>query len=68
MTVIAGIASEGVVYLSGDRGASDGDSILSMTTPKICKVGDFVIGYAGSGGLGQIVKHLECWNRHPTKH
>ena len=65
MTVIAGIASEGVVYLSGDRGASDGDSILSMTTPKICKVGDFCIGYAGSGGLGQIVKHLECWNRHP---
>ncbi len=65
MTVIAGIASEGNVYLSGDRGASDGDSILSMTTPKICKVGDFIIGYAGSGGLGQIVKHLECWTRHP---
>ena len=65
MTVIAGIASEGVVYISGDRGASDGDSIIAMTTPKICKVGDFVIGYAGSGGLGQIVKHLECWTRHP---
>ena len=65
MTVIAGIAHQGSVYLSGDRGASDGDSILSMTTPKISKVGDFVIGYAGSGGLGQIVKHLECWTRHP---
>ena len=65
MTVIAGIAHQGNVYLSGDRGASDGDSILSMTTPKICKVGDFIIGYAGSGGLGQIVTHLECWTRHP---
>ena len=65
MTVIAGIAAEGVVYLSGDRGASDGDSILSMTTPKIFKVNDWVMGYAGSGGLGQILKHMECWNRHP---
>ena len=65
MTVIAGIAAEGVVYLSGDRGASDGDSILSMTTPKIIKVNDWVMGYAGSGGLGQILKHMECWNRHP---
>ncbi len=65
MTVIAGIASEGVVYISGDRGASDGDSILSMTAPKICKVGDFIIGYAGSGGLGQILQHMDCWNEHP---
>ena len=65
MTVIAGIASEGTVYMSGDRGASDGDSILSMATPKICKVNDWLIGYAGSGGLGQILKHLECWTRHP---
>ena len=65
MTVIAGIAHQGSVYISGDRGASDGDSILSMTTPKIDKVNDWIFGYAGSGGLGQIVKHLECWNRHP---
>lgn len=65
MTVIAGIAHQGNVYLGGDRGASDGDSIIAMTTPKICKVGDFIMGYAGSGGLGQIIKHLECWNRHP---
>ncbi len=65
MTVIAGIAHQGSVYISGDRGASDGDSILSMTTPKICKVGDFIIGYAGSGGLGQILKHMSCWNEHP---
>ena len=65
MTVIAGIASKGKVYFSGDRGASDGDSILSMTTPKIFQSGDFLLGYAGSGGLGQILKHMECWNKHP---
>ena len=34
MTVIAGIASEGVVYLSGDRGASDGDSIIIYDYPE----------------------------------
>ncbi len=65
MTVIAGLTSDGVVYMGGDRGASDGDSILSMNSPKICKVGHFIIGYAGSGGLGQIVQHLDCWNEHP---
>ena len=65
MTVIAGVASKGVVTLSGDRGASDGDSILSMTTPKIFQSGDFLLGYAGSGGLGQILKHMECWAKHP---
>ena len=65
MTVIAGVASKGVVTLSGDRGASDGDSILSMSTPKIFQSGDFLLGYAGSGGLGQILKHMECWAKHP---
>ena len=65
MTVLAGLVSDGVVYISGDRGASDGDSILSMNTPKIAKVNNWLIGYAGSGGLGQIVQHLDCWNEHP---
>ena len=65
MTVVAGLISDGVVYMGGDRGASDGDSILSMDSPKIVKVNDWLIGYAGSGGLGQIVEHLDCWREHP---
>jgi ATP-dependent protease HslVU (ClpYQ) peptidase subunit len=65
MTVVAGLISDSVVYMGADRGASDGDSILSMNTPKIAKVNNWLIGYAGSGGLGQIVQHLDCWREHP---
>jgi 20S proteasome alpha/beta subunit len=60
MTVIVGIRDEERVALFGDRGASDNDSIVSMTTPKIWKVSENIIcGYAGSGGLGQMIQYMK---------
>ena len=60
MTVVAGIKTEKSVYLFADASASDGDTILSMTTPKIWKASDNIIcGYAGSAGLGQLLQFME---------
>ena len=60
MTVIVGIQDDKNVYLFGERGASDSDTIVSMTTPKIWKVSENIIaGYAGSGGLGQMIQYMK---------
>ena len=60
MTVIVGIQDDKNVYLFGDRGASDNDSIVAMTTPKIWEVSENIIaGYAGSGGLGQMIQYMK---------
>lgn len=58
MTCIVGIASEGIVYIGGDRGVSDNDSISSMYRPKITAIGDWVFGYAGSVGTGQLIEFI----------
>jgi len=60
MTAIVGIKDETRVCLYADRGASDNDTIVSMTTPKIWEVSDNIIcGYAGSGGLGQMIQYMK---------
>ena len=60
MTVISGIRTNENVYLYSDSSASDGDTILSMTTPKIWAASDNIIcGYAGSAGLGQILQFMD---------
>ena len=60
MTCIVGIRDDKGVYLFGERGASDNDSIVAMTTPKIWQVNENIIaGYAGSGGLGQMIQFMD---------
>ena len=60
MTAIAGIKTKYSVSLYADASASDGDTILSMTAPKIWKASDNIIcGYAGSAGLGQLLQFME---------
>ena len=60
MTAIVGIKDSERVCLFADRGASDSDSIVAMTTPKIWKVSENIIaGYAGSGGVGQMIQYMK---------
>ena len=60
MTAIVGIKDDRSVYLFSERGASDNDTIVAMTTPKIWKVSENIIaGYAGSGGLGQMIQYMK---------
>jgi ATP-dependent protease HslVU (ClpYQ) peptidase subunit len=55
MTCIVAIASEGKVYMGGERGNSDSHTVVSSTRPKIFDVGSYLIGYAGNSGIGQSV-------------
>ena len=59
MTCIVGIAKDGMVYIGGERGASDGSSIVSLDTPKIYIRGEWIFGYAGSMGIGQIMQIID---------
>jgi ATP-dependent protease HslVU (ClpYQ) peptidase subunit len=54
MTCIVGIVNNDIVYIGGDRGISNNDNILSLCRPKVMKNGDYIIGYAGSQGVGQL--------------
>ena len=56
MTCIVGISDNGSVYIGGDRGASDGSSIVSLASPKIYIRDEWIFGYAGSMGIGQIMQ------------
>lgn len=58
MTCIVGIAHEGVVYMGGDRAASDGDSIIPLMNPKIELRNGWVYGYAGTIGIGQLMSFI----------
>jgi ATP-dependent protease HslVU (ClpYQ) peptidase subunit len=59
MTCIVGIAHEGSVYIGGDRAASDGSSIVSLATPKVYIRDEWIFGYAGSMGVGQIMQIID---------
>ena len=59
MTSIVGIAHEGVVYIGGERGISDDTTILSMSRPKIGVRGDWIYGYAGDLGIGQLLEVID---------
>lgn len=56
MTCIVGIVDDGVIYIGGDRGASDGSAIISLATPKVYIRDEWIFGYAGSLGIGQIMQ------------
>ena len=56
MTCVVGVANEGTIYIGGDRGASDGSSIVSLATPKVYIRDEWIFGYAGSMGIGQIMQ------------
>lgn len=55
MTCIVAISDGSKVYMAGDRGHSDSQTIVSSTRPKIFDVGSYLIGYAGNSGVGQAV-------------
>ena len=48
MTVLAVVSHENKIYMAGDRGASDDNTILALTAPKVWKLGPYLLGYAGA--------------------
>jgi ATP-dependent protease HslVU (ClpYQ) peptidase subunit len=58
MTVIVGISDSDSVYIGGDRGVSDNDSILSMSRSKVSYRDGWLFGYAGTLGTGQLMEFI----------
>lgn len=58
MTCIVAIADGNKVYMGGDRSASDGDSIVSMYRPKVHVRENWIFGYAGNIGKGQLLEMI----------
>jgi len=54
VTCIVSIVNEGIIYMGGDRGVSDESSIMSMIQPKVSIRGEWIYGYSGSLGNGQL--------------
>jgi ATP-dependent protease HslVU (ClpYQ) peptidase subunit len=48
MTCIVGLKTNSKVYIAGERGASNEDSIMHLTKPKIHKFGPYIVGFAGT--------------------
>lgn len=59
MTCIAGIAHEGIVYIGGERSAADEVSITTLAVPKVYVKGDWIYGFAGSYGIGQLMDTIK---------
>lgn len=60
MTCIIGLASEGKVYMGGDSAGAVGWMVRAVQSPKVFKVGAFIIGYTTSFRMGEILQyHLE---------
>ena len=59
MTCITGIVDNDIIYIGGDRGVSDDSSILSMLQPKIAIKNEWIYGYAGSLGNGQLFDFID---------
>jgi ATP-dependent protease HslVU (ClpYQ) peptidase subunit len=56
VTCIAVLRTDDKTYMAGDRGASDDDVIMSLSTSKIWRVGEYLIGYAGTMD-GERIRH-----------
>ena len=55
MTCIVGIADGSQVVIGGDRSMGDESVTLSTLRPKVVKIGEYIIGYSGSMGIGQLM-------------
>ena len=59
MTVLVGIVDQGSVYIGADRGATDEQTIISMSRPKICIKDGWIFAYSGSLGTGQLLEFID---------
>jgi hypothetical protein len=62
MTCIVGIANGTNVYIGADRSASDDITMVSMYRPKVHIKNDFIFGYSGSAGTGQLMEMINFNN------
>jgi ATP-dependent protease HslVU (ClpYQ) peptidase subunit len=54
MTCITALVSDGIGYIAGERGATDGSTILAISEPKVWKHEEYLFGYYGSFAAEKI--------------
>jgi hypothetical protein len=59
VTCIVGLVNDNTIYMGGDRAASDDSSIVSMKNPKVCIRDEWIYGYAGTIGIGQLINYID---------
>lgn len=57
MTCIVSFTRDNVMYMAGERGNSDSSIIMSSKTPKIFNINNYLVGYSGVSGQGQLIQH-----------
>jgi len=57
MTCIIGLVSKGKVYMGGDSAGAAGWTVRAVRSPKVFKVGPFIIGYTTSFRMGEILQY-----------
>lgn len=57
MTCIVGIKSQNGLWIGGDSAVSSDNLVQTIADPKVWKKGQFIIGFAGSLRVGQIIKY-----------
>lgn len=59
MTCIVGIEHEGLVWLGGDSSCLDteGDAVVTQRQSKVFRRGSYVVGFAGSFQVGDLLKY-----------
>jgi hypothetical protein len=57
MTCIVGIQHQGRVYIGGDSAGISGDSLTSRADAKVFTVGPYVMGFAHSFRMGQLLRY-----------
>lgn len=57
MTCTVGIVHEGYVWIGSDSAASNGYAVTLRRDPKVWRVGEFVIGIAGSFRMADLLRY-----------
>ncbi len=66
MTCIAAVASGGKVYVGADSAGVSGLDLEARADEKVFALGHFLIGFAGSYRLGQLLRYTFAPPEHPT--
>ena len=59
MTVLVGIVDNETIYIGADRGATDEQTIISISRPKISIKDGWIFAYSGSLGTGQLLEFID---------
>jgi len=68
MTVIAGLVEGDRIFMGGDSASSNNDGDLVMRADqKVFRNGPFLIGFAGSWRMGQLLRYAFVPPKHPKR-